>query len=117
MFVTNKIKNIQDVSVQSLTGNISCTMIINVCFEGIPEEIVKKLENSIIIQLNRGEAIKLEDDGITITVKRDKKANFLIFTIRKLFLSSLISDTLWSPFELVELIISITLNTVTIPPN
>lgn len=55
---------------QSLTGNISCALIINVCFEGLPEEIVKKLESSIIIQLNRGEAIKLEEDGITITVKR-----------------------------------------------
>lgn len=52
----------------------------------------------MIIQLNRGEAIKLEDDGISITVKRDKKSNFLIFTIRKLFLAFLLEDTTWSPF-------------------
>jgi hypothetical protein len=54
VFITNKIKSIQDISVQSLTGNISCALIINVCFEGLPEEVVKKLEDSIIIQLNRG---------------------------------------------------------------
>lgn len=68
----------------------------------------------MIVQLNRGQAIKLEDDGITITVKRDKKKHFLIFTIRKVFLAFLLSDPLWSPFELIELVISITLNTVTI---
>ena len=98
VFITNKIKSIQDISVQSLTGNISCALIVNVCFEGLPEEIIKKLESAIIIQQNRGEAIKLEDDGITITVKRDKKSHFLIFTIRKLFLAFLLEDTLWSPF-------------------
>jgi hypothetical protein len=114
VYITNKIKSIQDVSVQSLTGNISCAIIINVFHEGVPEEVVDRLENSMIVQLNRGEAIKLEDDGITITVKRDKKKHFLIFTIRKVFLAFLLSDPLWSPFELIELVISITLNTVTI---
>lgn len=29
----------------------------------------------------------------------------------------MIEDTLWSPFEMLELVISLTLNTVTIPPN
>jgi hypothetical protein len=117
VYITNKIKSIQDVSVQNLTGNISCAMIINIGYEGLPEEIIQRLESSIIIQLNRGEAIKLEDDGISITVKRDKKSNFLIFTIRKLFLAFLLEDTLWSPFELLELIISVTLNTVSIAPH
>jgi len=32
----------------------------------------------------------LADDGITITTKRDKKARFLIFTLRKVFLGFLI---------------------------
>jgi len=115
VYITNKIKSIQDVSVQSLTGNISCALIINIFFGDIPEEILKKLENSIVVQLNRGEAMFLADDGITITFKRDKKAKFLIFTIRKVFLGFLIEDTLWSPFEVLQLIISLTLNTVTIP--
>lgn len=54
VYITNKIKSIQDVSVQSLTGNISCALIINVFHEGIPMEIVDRLENSMIVQLNRG---------------------------------------------------------------
>lgn len=90
VYVTNKIKSIQDVSVQSLTGNISCALIINVFFGDIPEEIIKKLEDSIVVQLNRGESMFLADDGISVTVKRDKKARFLIFTIRKVFLGFLI---------------------------
>ena len=59
----------------------------------------------------------LKDDGLMITVKRNHKKNFLIFTIRKLFSAFLIEDTLWSPFELFELVISLTLNTVTIAPG
>ena len=57
----------------------------------------------------------LVDDGLNISVKRNEKARFLIFTVRKVFLAYMIEDTLWSPFELLDLVISITLNTVTIP--
>ncbi len=67
--------------------------------------------------MNRGDVIALADDGLNITVKRNQKAKFLIFTIRKVFLAFMIEDTLWSPFEMLELVISLTLNTVTIPPN
>lgn len=56
----------------------------------------------------------LADDGLTITCKRNKSAQFLIFTVRKVLLAFLIEDNLWSPFELLELVISITLNTVNI---
>lgn len=70
----------------------------------------------MVIQLNRGEATKLEKD-LTITVKNDKKYRFLIFTVRKVFLAMLVENTLWSPFELIELVISLTLNTVIIPPQ
>jgi hypothetical protein len=76
---------------------------------------VEHLKTSILVQLNRGEAIKLEDDGISITTKNDKKSKFLIFTLRKVFLAFLVEDTVWSPFELIELVISLTLNTVTVP--
>lgn len=115
VYITNKIKSIQDVSIQSLTGDVSCAIIINIFYGDIPEEIVEHLKTSILVQLNRGEAIKLEDDGISITTKNDKKSKFLIFTLRKVFLAFLVEDTVWSPFELIELVISLTLNTVTVP--
>jgi hypothetical protein len=114
VYVACKIKSIQDVSAQTLTGNISCALIINVKYGDLPEEIVEKLEKGIIIQLNRGEAMQLADDGLNITFKRNYKAEFLTFTIRKVFLAFMVEDTLWSPFEQLDLIISITLNTVTI---
>ncbi len=43
VYVTCKIKSIQDVSVHSLTGNVSCAIIINVCYGDLPDEIVTKL--------------------------------------------------------------------------
>ena len=39
-YVTCKIKSIQDVSVQSLLGNVSCAMILNIFYGDIPEEII-----------------------------------------------------------------------------
>ena len=71
VYVTCKIKSIKDVSVQALTGNISCALIVNVKYGDLPEEIVKKLENSIILQLNCGEAMLLTHDGISISLKRN----------------------------------------------
>lgn len=59
----------------------------------------------------------LADDGLTITCKRNKKAKLLIFTIRKVFLAFMMEDTLWSPFELFDLVVSLTLNTVNIAAN
>jgi hypothetical protein len=97
-FVACKIKSIQDVSVQSLTGNISCCLLIYIKYGDIPEEIVNKMENSIILQLNRGEAMLLAEDGLTITLKKHPKDKFMVFTIRRIFLASMIEDTLWSPF-------------------
>lgn len=117
VYVTCKIKSIQDVSVQLLTGNISCALIINILYGDIPEEIINKLESSIIVQLNRGEVMLLADDGLTIACKRNKKAKLLIFTIRKVFLAFMMEDTLWSPFELFDLVVSLTLNTVNIAAN
>lgn len=64
-----------------------------------------------------GDIMILADDGLNITLKRNEKAKFLIFTIRKVFLAFMQEDTVWSPFELLELIISLTFNTVTIPAN
>lgn len=101
VYVACKIKSIQDVSVQSLTGNISCALIISISYADLPEELIAKLENSVVLQLNRGEPMILADDGLNITCKRNEKARFLVFTLRKVFLALMIEDTLWSPFELL----------------
>ena len=45
-------------------------MIVTVFYEGLPEEVVKVLENSIIIQLNKGEPVKLEEDGKMTSMKK-----------------------------------------------
>jgi hypothetical protein len=36
VYITNKIKSIQDVSIQSLTGDVSCAIIINIFYGDIP---------------------------------------------------------------------------------
>ena len=61
--------------------------------------------------------MNLAQDKLTITLKKFPKDKFLVFTIRKVFLAFRVEHTLWSPFEVLDLIISITFNTVTIAPE
>ena len=75
------------------------------------------MSNSILVQLNRGDTFKLQADDVEIKLKRDKKSKFLVFTIRKVFLALLVGDPLWAPFDLIDLVISITLNTLSIAPK
>jgi len=90
-------------------------MIFNIFHGDIPEEIVEHLKSNILLQFNRGDPLKVIPDDVSITLKLDKKSKFLSFTIRRLFMAHIDSDTLWSPYEIIRLIVSITINTCTLP--
>jgi hypothetical protein len=71
IYITCKIKNIQQVEVHSLEATVNCVVLFNVYYGNLPNFLIDQLENSIVVQMNRGEAFKLEDDGIVIKLKKD----------------------------------------------
>lgn len=51
-----------------------------------------------------------EDFENRISFKRTKR--MLVFTIRKTLTASIMEDTLWEPFEVIRLIVSLTFNSI-----
>lgn len=63
------------------------------------------------MQINRSEVLILKEDFENrISFKRTKR--MLVFTIRKTLTASIMEDTLWEPFEVIRLIVSLTFNSI-----
>lgn len=106
-----KIKSLQDIDIQKLSGSISCVLLVSVLIEGLPEPLVHLLEHSIEMQINRSELVVLRDHAKqNICLTKTKK--MLRFTIRKNISATILEDTLWSPFEIIRLIVSLTFNSI-----
>lgn len=70
-----------------------------------------------MVQVNRGEGFFLiEEEGKTNIKFKEagKNKEFFTFTIRQTFPVQIYEDIFWSPFEVLRLVFSITLNSVTI---
>ena len=57
--------------------------------------------------------MKLNTDSLEITFKHKEKEKEFTYTVRKIFKTRIDSDVFWSPFEMVNLVSSITLQSVT----
>lgn len=65
------------------------------------------------MQVNRSELVFLKEDRErNISVSKDKQNKMLKFTLRRNLSATIVSDTLWSPFEIIRLVISITFNSI-----
>jgi hypothetical protein len=63
------------------------------------------------VQINRSESMILrKNKEADIQMSRSKK--MLKFTIRRSITTSILEDTFWSPFEIISLISSITINSI-----
>lgn len=69
-----------------------------------------------MVQINRGESFLLAETTETgkITLKQDSK--FLTFTIRDTFPVQIYEDVFLSPFEILNLVFSVTFNSTTVKP-
>jgi hypothetical protein len=82
VYVILKIKSMQSLNVQDLSGSINAVLIVNVLIEGLPDPLVHLLSNSMEMQINRAETIFLrENKEQSIVVSSSKK--MLRFTIRR----------------------------------
>jgi len=62
------------------------------------------------VQINRGESFLLRETYEAGKITFKKKKNFLIFTVRDTFPVQIVDDVFLSPFEILNLIFSVTLN-------
>lgn len=62
---------------------------------------------------NRDDALKLEE-GLEIKPKKNANEKTFSFTIRRLLKLRIEADVFWSPFEIIDLVLTITLQSVDI---
>ena len=78
---------------------MNAAIIFSIYYGSLPEEIVAKLMNNIILLFGRDDAIKLtEEDNLETKISNKKDKKEIQFTVRKLFHLRIESDVFWSPF-------------------
>lgn len=101
-------------NLENLDAQMNAAIIFSVYYGDLPEPLVKKLQNEIILLFGRDDAIKLtEEDNLETKISNKKDKKEIQFTVRKLFHLRIESDVFWSPFEIINLVLSITVQPIT----
>ena len=108
-----KVKNIVDISLTAMQASFNADLIFTIYHKALEETLVQQLQESIVMQFNRNDSILLTN-GEEITFYRQERDHLLHFTIRKTFLSKIDADLFWSPFELIKLVLVVTLRSLSI---
>jgi len=108
------VKELISVDIDGLTASVSGTLLFSFFYGEMDEELVNSFlegDKHILLQFSRQEAIELsEDKGITF--KRDYKEKMIDFTIRQEFTCYVKGDVFFTPFEIIYLYLTITIQTV-----
>ena len=91
---------------------INCTLLFTVYLKNLPERYLKFLETGIILNLSRDEPISLNSEQVECSMKYRKAEHTLSFIIRKNIGVGLNPNIFWSPFEIIEFIMSVTVQPV-----
>lgn len=81
-------------------------------FKGIPEVLKNQIKDKIILRFNRDDALLLDHENLE--VKMVEKGDEITYTVRKLLHAGMTSEIFLSPFEVINLILSITIQSITI---
>jgi len=71
-----------------------------------------------MVQINRGNSFFLNEEEGKTNIKfkeAGKNKEYFTFTIRWSFPVQIYEDIFWSPFEVLRLVLSVTINSVSIP--
>jgi len=100
-------------NLDNLDAQMNATIIFTVYYGSLHDVMVTALENDIILLFGRDDALKLtEKDNLEIKMSNKPDKKEIQFTVRKLFHLRIDSDVFWSPFEIINLILSITVQPV-----
>jgi hypothetical protein len=121
-----KIKDINKISYRDSNGVMNGTLIINIDITYLPDEIVNRIKEKLVLQINRCEQVKIEEsndieiselkeDSIHEDTQVVKEIRQLKITIRKEFnitVEKKYSNIFFSPFEELVIVATFTLNNV-----
>ena len=119
-YVRLKVKNIKEFDLEKLSGIVNATLLFSFYYGNLPTHILEQFtgdgKKAITLQLSRQESIELRDGG-SVTAKQDYKTKIIDYVIRTEFDCHLRGDVFYTPFEILNLYLSITIQTVILDPN
>jgi hypothetical protein len=96
-----------------MQATFNADLIFTIYYGSLYPHLVEQLQNNIVLQFNRNESIKLVRGEETTFVHKEKE-NILNFTIRKKLNTKIAANLFWSPFELIKLVLVVTLRSIII---
>lgn len=93
---------------------MNCALIIYILTENLPDEVINGLKKSLYIQLNK-QGFLLNPD--TPNVKMKIHHDYIQFTLREMLQTDLDGNVFLTPFETLNLVLSITLNSLDVETN
>ena len=95
-----------------LKAEMNATLIFTVYYGSLPKVLLDELVNNLVFNFGRDDAIQLDTKSLEITLKHKEKDKEFTYTVRKIFKTKIDCDVFWSPFEMVNLVLSITIQSV-----
>lgn len=101
-------------------GTISGTFLFSFYYGNLDRKIVDQFVNegskAILIQFSRQESLQLKEDK-GIVYKEDEKQKIVDFVIRQDFVCNLEGDVFYTPFEIINLYLTVTIQSVVLDPK
>jgi hypothetical protein len=115
-----KVKAIKSFEVETLSGVISATLLFSFYHGSLPSEVLEQFvregSKAIILQFPRQESIELRESN-EITLKDDPNNKIIDFVMRTEFECNLEGDVFYTPFEMLNLYLSVTVQTLILDPK
>lgn len=108
--------------IEKLSGVVSGTLLFSFYYGNLPEGILAQFtgpeddKKAILIQLSRQESIELRE-GKGIIIKEDPGSKIIDYVVRTEFDCHLKGDVFFTPFEILNLHLAITVQTVVLDPK
>jgi hypothetical protein len=110
VYISLKVKSIQEISLGELMARIGCVLIIFINIKGLPRAVIDHLKENVLVQVNRGDSFLLKEEPGTGKVILKELKDKLHFTIRETFPVQIYDDVFLAPFEILNLVFSVTFN-------
>ena len=94
-----------------LEATVNVALLLSINTKGIPDEVKDMIKENIILRFNRDEALLL-DSSENLEVKMEESHNIIKYTVRKILHTGMASDIFLSPFEVITLIMSVTVQSL-----
>jgi hypothetical protein len=118
-YVRFKVKEISKIDIEGLNGEVSGTLLFTFYYGAVDRAIIDRFvggENAILLNFSHQESILLKEDK-GITVKEDLKEKTVEFVVRMDFNCQLEGDVFYTPFEIINLYLTITVQTLILNPR